>query len=219
MFKPTEYFDLSKSEFSSIFDGVEYVWQILPKITDYIKAARPRLIAAGYRETAPDLWLGEGTVIPPTASVSGPAIIGKKVEIRHGAFIRGSAIIGNGCVIGNSCEIKNSFIFDSVQIPHFNYVGDSVMGYKSHIGAGVILSNVKSVPGNVSVKTKDGFIDTGLRKFSAIIGDHTEAGCNTVFNPGTIVGKECVIYPLTSVRGVIPARTIVKNDGKMMQKR
>ncbi len=219
MFAPTEFFDLTKSEFSDIFDGVGSAWQILPKITDYIKAARSRLTAAGYREIAPDLWLGEGTTIPPTASVNGPAIIGKGVEIRHGAFIRGSAIIGNGCVIGNSCEIKNAFIFDAVQIPHFNYVGDSVMGYKSHIGAGVILSNVKSVPGNVTVKCKDCFIDTGLRKFSAIIGDHTEAGCNTVFNPGTIVGKECVIYPLTSVRGVIPARTIVKDDGKMMQKR
>ena len=219
MFAPTAYFDLTKSEFADIFDGVGFVWQILPKITDHIKKARSRLAAVGYREVAPDLWLGEGTVIPPTASVNGPAIIGRKVEIRHGAFIRGSAIIGDGCVIGNSCEIKNAFIFNEVQIPHFNYVGDSVMGYKSHIGAGVILSNVKSVPGNVTVRTKDGFIDTGLRKFSAIIGDRTEAGCNAVFNPGTIVGKECVIYPLTSVRGVIPDRTIVKNDGKTTPRR
>jgi len=219
MFRADEYFDLTKSEFADIFDGMEFVWQVLPKITGYILAVRERLAAAGYREIAPDLWVGEGTTIAPTASVNGPAIIGRDVEIRHGAFIRGSAVIGNGCIIGNSCEIKNAFIFDAVQIPHFNYVGDSVMGYKSHIGAGVILSNVKSVPGTVTVRCADGFIDTGLRKFSAIIGDHTEAGCNAVFNPGTLVGKECVIYPLTSVRGVIPARTIVKNDGKMMRRK
>ncbi len=219
MFAPSDYFDLSKSEFSDLFNGIEQVWQVLPRISDYIKAARPRLAALGYREIAPDLWVGEGTTIAPTASVNGPVIIGKNVEIRHSAFIRGSAVIGNGCVVGNSCEIKNAFIFDAVQIPHFNYVGDSVMGYKSHIGAGVILSNVKSVPGNVTVRTPDGFIDTGLRKFSAIIGDFTEAGCNAVFNPGTLVGKECIIYPLTSVRGIIPARTIVKNDGKMMPRR
>jgi UDP-N-acetylglucosamine diphosphorylase / glucose-1-phosphate thymidylyltransferase / UDP-N-acetylgalactosamine diphosphorylase / glucosamine-1-phosphate N-acetyltransferase / galactosamine-1-phosphate N-acetyltransferase len=212
--KVSNLLDLSRTQFPAIFDNVEYPWEILSKIGEFILKIAPTL-PPQYRMIGRDIWVGEGTVIADSAYIEGPAIIGANCEIRHNAFIRGNAIIGDDCVIGNATEIKNSFLFDSVQAPHFNYVGDSVMGYKSHIGAGVILSNVKSIPGTVTVKTPTAIIETGLRKFSAILGDNTEVGCNTVLNPGTILGRKVIVYPLTNARGLIPENHILKNDGTM----
>ncbi len=216
--KITSLLDLSQTEFVDIFDACEYPFEILNKIGDHILEKGP-LLDGRYKLLKENVWVGEGTTIADSASITGPAIIGCNCEIRHNAFIRGNAVIGNNCVIGNSTEVKNSFLFNSVQAPHFNYVGDSIMGFKSHIGAGVILSNVKSVPGTVSIRTAGDIIETGLRKFSAVLGDHVEVGCNSVLNPGTIVGKGTVIYPLTSARGFIPENYIVKNDGRKFPKR
>ena len=213
-----EFFDLSKTEFADIFDGVENAYDILSHIGDYVLKKGPQL-GPEYKEIKENVWVGEGTEIAESASITGPVIIGKNCEIRHNAFIRGKAVIGNNCVIGNSTEVKNSFLFDNVQAPHFNYVGDAVMGFKSHIGAGVILSNVRSIPGNVNIRINDELVNTGLRKFSAILGDHVEVGCNSVLNPGTIVGRESVIYPLSSARGFIPEKYILKNDGRKFRKR
>jgi len=213
-----DFFDMTKTDFGDIFDGVENPYEILPLIGDYILKKGPEL-GEEYSEIKENVWVGKGTKIAESASISGPVIIGKNCEIRHNAFIRGKAVIGNNSVIGNSTEVKNSFLFDNVQAPHFNYVGDSVMGFKSHIGAGVILSNVRSIPGNVNIRINGELINTGLRKFSAILGDHVEVGCNSVLNPGTIVGRESVIYPLSSARGFIPERYILKNDGRKFKKR
>ena len=213
-----DFFDLTKTDFADIFNGVENAYDILPLIGDYILKKGPQL-GPEYKEIKENVWVGEGTKIAESASITGPVIIGKNCEIRHNAFIRGKAVIGNNCVIGNSTEVKNSFLFDNVQSPHFNYVGDAVMGFKSHIGAGVILSNVRSIPGNVNIRINDELVNTGLRKFSAILGDHVEVGCNSVLNPGTIVGKESVIYPLSSARGFIPEKHILKNDGRKFRKR
>lgn len=216
--KITVLLDLTQTEFADIFDNCEYPFEILKKIGTYILKKGP-LLDRRYKLLKENVWVGEGTVIADSASITGPAIIGCNCEIRHCAFIRGNALIGDNCVIGNSTEVKNSMYFNNVQTPHFNYVGDSVLGYKSHIGAGVILSNVKSVPGTVMIRTAEEIIETGLRKFSSVLGDHVEVGCNSVLNPGTIVGKGTVIYPLTSARGVIPENYIVKNDGRKFPKR
>lgn len=213
MFAPKDLFDLTKTDFAAIFEGAGYAWEILPKIKDFILKTGPAL-GPDYAEIMPGVWVGSGTTIAKTVLIEGPAIIGKNTEIRQCAFIRANAVIGNNCVIGNSCEIKNSFIFDKAQIPHFNYVGDSILGCKSHIGAGVICSNVKSIPGNVKVKHGSQIIDTGLRKFSAVLGDNVEVGCNSVLNPGTVVGKGSVVYPLSSVRGYIPPQHIFKGHGQ-----
>ncbi|HNW82730.1 MAG TPA: UDP-N-acetylglucosamine pyrophosphorylase [bacterium] len=207
--------DLSKTEFGDIFNNMKYPYEVLKVIGDYILKKGP-LLGAEYTEIKETVWVGKGTVIADSASITGPAIIGKNCEIRHCAFIRGNAIIGDNCVIGNSTEIKNSMLFNNVQTPHFNYVGDSVLGYRSHIGAGVILSNVRSIPGEVKVRIGEAVINTGLRKFSAVLGDFVEVGCNSVLNPGTIVGKNSVVYPLSSVRGVIPESSIYKNDGSLV---
>jgi len=206
--------DLGQTEFADIFEGVEYPWEILSGIGEYILKKGPRLNEK-YKMISDNVWVGEGTEIAESAYIEGPAIIGCNCEIRHNAFIRGKAVVGNNCVIGNATEVKNSFLFNNVQAPHFNYVGDAVMGYKSHIGAGVILSNVKSIPGNVSVRMKGDSIETGLRKFSAVLGDYTEVGCNSVLNPGTVLGRKVIIYPLTSARGFIPENHILKNDGTL----
>lgn len=213
-----DFFDMTKTDFGDVFDGVENPYDILPLIGDYVLKKGPEL-GDEYTEIKENVWVGKGTKIAESASITGPVIIGKNCEIRHNAFIRGKAVIGNNSVIGNSTEVKNSFLFDSVQAPHFNYVGDAVMGFKSHIGAGVILSNVRSIPGNVNVRIGGELINTGLRKFSAILGDRVEVGCNSVLNPGTIVGRESVIYPLSSARGFIPEKHILKNDGRKIKKR
>ena len=208
--------DLSKTEFSDIFNNMKYPYEVLKVIGDYIMKKGP-LLGPDYKMIKENVWVGDGTTIADSASITGPSIIGRNCEIRHCAFIRGNALIGDNCVIGNSTEIKNSMYFNNVQTPHFNYVGDSVLGYKSHIGAGVILSNVRSIPGEVKIRIGEAIINTGLRKFSAVLGDHVEVGCNSVLNPGTIVGKNSVVYPLSSVRGVVPESHIFKNDGTVVK--
>ena len=210
--------DLTQTDFADIFDGCEYPHEILPLIKDYILKKGPAL-GSDYTMIKENVWVGTGTVIAETASIKGPVIIGNNVEIRQSAFIRGNAVIGNNCVIGNSTEIKNSFLFNNVQTPHFNYVGDSVLGFHAHIGAGVILSNVRSIPGNVRIHCGGDTLETGLRKFSAILGDNAEIGCNSVLNPGTIIGRNSVVYPLSNVRGFIPENSIYKGNGVIEAKK
>ena len=210
----TDLFDLTNTEFADIFDGLEYPHEILKIIGSYILAKGPKL-PPDYEQIAENVWVGKGTKIAKTAFVGGPAIIGRDVEIRQSAFIRSNAIIGDNSVVGNSTEIKNSFYFNRVQTPHFNYVGDSVLGFHAHIGAGVILSNVRSIAGNVKIKNGEETIETGLRNFSAILGDYAEVGFNSVLNPGSVVCRNSVVYPLSNVRGVIPPNTILKGDGSM----
>ncbi len=212
-----ELLDLTQTEFADIFEGLEYPHEILPLIKDYILKKGPAL-GSDYKMIKENVWVGAGTEIAETAFIKGPAIIGRNVEIRQSAFIRGNAVIGDGSVIGDSTEIKNSFLFNKVQTPHFNYVGDSVLGFHAHIGAGVILSNVRSIPGNVKIHCGTETIETGLRKFSAILGDNAEVGCNSVLNPGTVIGRNSVVYPLSNVRGVIPENSIYKGSGAVVPK-
>lgn len=194
-----------------LLENCNYPWEALPLIKEYILQLIPNL-GEDYIEISENVYAHKTAKISSTACINGPTIIGKNTEIRHGAYIRGSALIGDNCVIGNSTEVKNSIIFNNVQCPHFNYVGDSIMGEYSHIGAGVILSNVKSDKTNVKVISDEEIIETGLRKFGSIIGDHVEVGCNSVLCPGTIIYPNSIIYPLTRVRGVIGEDTIVKNE-------
>ena len=214
MFKPADLFDLSQTEHAAIFEGCECAWEALKKIAAYLKAnLHPALHnrCEGVAFVGEHVFIGEGTVVEDGAMIKGPAIIGRNCEIRHNAYLRENVIIGDGCVIGNSCELKNSLLFNRATAPHFNYIGDSILGYKAHTGAGVILSNVKSLPGNVTVEAGGRRIDTGLRKFGALMGDGAEVGCNSVLNPGSIIGRGAVIYPGTNWRGVLPANMIAKN--------
>ncbi len=214
MFAPERYLDLSRTEHRVIFENVEDVWQALPKISAYLKfrlkpAIYGRLIGKPFISNA--VFIGKGTVIEQGAMIKGPAWIGENCEIRSGCYIRENVIIGNGVVAGNSCEFKNCLIFDEAQVPHFNYVGDAILGYKAHLGAGVILSNVKLDHAEVSVITPDGkFRSTGLRKFSAVVGDHAEIGCNSVISPGSLIGKHSIVYPGTQWRGTLPEKSIAK---------
>ena len=213
MFPAEDYLDLSHTNHAHLFKTGEPVWTALTRIETYLDF---RLQAVNRTQTVPWAYLGEhvfvdeDTVIEPNAVIKGPCWIGKNCQIRSGAYIRENTIIGDGAVIGNSCELKNCIIFDSCEVPHFNYVGDSILGYKAHLGAGVILSNVRLDRAEVTVNGKDKVIRTGLRKFGAIIGDHAEIGCNSVINPGTLIGRKSVIYPLTSFGGVLPANTLLK---------
>ncbi len=210
-------FDLHQTIARFIFSGKTYPWEVLNDISAFILELGKSL-GKEYERIAEDIWIGQGAQIEKTAIIKGPAIIGKSCEIRHAAFIRGNVIIGDNSVVGNSTEIKNSLLFNSVQVPHFNYVGDSIIGYKAHLGAGVILSNVKSDKKSIKVKiAKDQFVESGLRKFGAMIGDNVEVGCNSVLNPGTIIGRNSRIYPLTSVRGVISENCIVKSTGEIVE--
>jgi NDP-sugar pyrophosphorylase family protein len=211
-------FDLNQTMAGAIFDGTVYAWEALPRIKDFIRILAERL-PADFEKIGEAIWVGKGTEIDSTVMIKGPAIIGYNCAIRHAAYIRENVIIGSEVTVGNSTELKNALLFNRVQVPHFNYVGDSILGYKAHLGAGVILSNVKSTGESVKVKTPDSVIETGLRKFGAMIGDGVEVGCNAVLNPGTVVGKGSIIYPLTSVRGVVPPNSILKNDGKIVPKR
>ncbi len=213
-----ELLDLSAFEPNAIFDGLRYPWEVLSKIKAFIVAYSKKL-PDDYERISEFVWVGKGTVIEKTVTIKGPAIIGHDCELRQSAYIRENVIIGNDAVIGNSTEIKNSILFDNVQTPHFNYVGDSVLGYKAHIGAGVILSNLKSTGGLVKVKCGADSIETGLRKMGAILGDHVEVGCNSVLNPGTVIGKNSIVYPLSSVQGYIPAQSIYKRAGEIAEKR
>jgi NDP-sugar pyrophosphorylase family protein len=214
MFKPADLFDLSQTEHAALFDGCAFAWEALERIKDYVAAnIHPGLHnkCEGRAFIGEQVFIGEGTVVEDGAMIKGPAIIGRNCEIRHNAYIRGHVIIGDGCVVGNSTELKNSILFNQAVAPHFNYVGDSILGHKAHLGAGVVLSNFKSLPGNITVEMDGKPFDTGLRKFGALLGDGAEAGCNAVLNPGSIVGRGSVIYPGVNWRGILPANMIVKN--------
>ena len=214
MFKPADLFDLSQTEHAAIFDGCEFAWEALKKIPAYLSTnLKPGLHnrCEGRAFIGKDVFIGEGTVLEDGVMIKGPAIIGRNCQIRHNAYLREQVIIGDGCVVGNSSELKNVLLFNGCQVPHFNYLGDSILGHKAHVGAGVIASNLKSLPGNVTVE-KDGVpFDTGLRKFGALIGDGAEVGCNSVLNPGSIIGRGAVIYPGVNWRGILPANMIAKN--------
>jgi NDP-sugar pyrophosphorylase family protein len=211
-------FDLEQTPARSLFDGVTYPWEVLPQIKEYLLELA-RNLPADFERIAEYVWVGKGTTIETTAMVKGPAIIGYDCEIRHAAYIRDNVICGNGVVVGNSTELKNTVVFNRAEVPHFNYVGDSVLGYKAHLGAGVILSNLKSTKDQIKVIGPQGEIHhTGLRKFGALIGDYAEVGCNAVLNPGTIVGRESIVYSLAAVRGIIPERHILKTDGRLIKR-
>jgi UDP-N-acetylglucosamine diphosphorylase / glucose-1-phosphate thymidylyltransferase / UDP-N-acetylgalactosamine diphosphorylase / glucosamine-1-phosphate N-acetyltransferase / galactosamine-1-phosphate N-acetyltransferase len=214
MFKPADLFDLSQTAHAALFDGCEHAWDALKQLKIYLEKHLQPNGAAHARPAVTignDVFIGEGTVIEDGAFIKGPAIIGRNCEIRHNAYIREHVIVGDGCVVGNATEIKHSLLFNKAVAPHFNYVGDSILGCKAHLGAGVVLSNFKSLPGNIFVGLDGKPFDTGLRKFGALLGDGAEIGCNSVLNPGSIVGRGSVVYPSTNWRGIIPANMIVKN--------
>ena len=218
MYKTKELFSLDKSLAGEYLSKFEYPWQALSGIKALILTLGERLDKNEYDEISENVWVHKSVKIAPTAYIGAPCIIGKDTEVRQCAFIRSSALIGEGCVIGNSTEVKNAIIFDSVQVPHFNYVGDSILGYKSHLGAGAVTSNVKSDRSLVTVKTADSRIETGLKKFGAMVGDNVEVGCNSVLNPGTVIGRNSNIYPLSSVRGSVPENSIFKNQSTIVIK-
>lgn len=203
---------------AAIFDGAEYPFEILPKIGDFIIEFAKKLDMDLFEQRGENVYIAKSAKVAPSASITGPCIIDENAEVRHCAFIRGNAIIGKDCVVGNSTELKNVILFDNVQVPHYNYVGDSILGYRSHMGAGSITSNVKSDKTLVSVVTPNGRIETGLKKFGAMLGDNVEVGCGSVLNPGTIIGCNTNIYPLSSVRGYIPANSIYKKRSEIVEK-
>ena len=213
----TGLFDLSRTLAGDYLARFAYPWQALDGIKDLILALGPAL-GDGYEERAPQVWVHETAKVAPTACLGAPCIIGPGTEVRHCAFIRGSALVGADCVVGNSVELKNVILFDRVQVPHYNYVGDSILGYRSHMGAGSITSNVKSDKTPVTVKNEGEIIETGRKKFGAILGDLVEVGCNSVLNPGTVIGPRSNVYPLSCVRGCIPADSIYKTGGVIVKK-
>ena len=218
MLTTSELFDLNHSLAGSWLAGFPFPWQALAGIHDLILTLGASL-DGDYEERSPQVWVHRTAKVAPSAYLGTPCIIGAGTEIRHCAFIRGNALVGEGCVVGNSVELKNVILFDNVQVPHFNYVGDSILGYKSHMGAGSVTSNVKSDQSPVVVKNGDEHIPTGLMKFGAMLGDHVEVGCNSVLNPGTVVGRCSNIYPTSCVRGVVPEKHIWKNNGTVVAKR
>lgn len=217
--KTIEFLSLENTIAKDLFIGQQEAWKILPKISSFIVELGKLLPAEKYEEVDKDIWIAKNAKVSKTACLTGPLIIDEFAEIRHCAYIRGNVIIGKNAVVGNSTEIKNSILFDGVQVPHYNYVGDSILGYKSHMGAGSITSNVKSDKSVVKVTYSGGKIDTGLKKFGAIIGDCTEIGCNAVLNPGTIIGRNSNIYPLSSVRGFVPENSIYKSASEIIKKK
>lgn len=214
-----ELYTVSETIAAEIFDGVTYPWEVLPKIGAFILKLGETLSEEDYDRQGENVWIAKSATVAPTAFINGPAIIGKDAEIRHCAFIRGNAIVGEGAVVGNSTELKNVILFNKVQVPHYNYVGDSILGYKSHMGAGSITSNVKSDKKLTTIRTPEGIIETGLKKFGAMLGDEVEVGCGTVLNPGSVVGSHTNIYPLSMVRGYIPAGSIYKTQGEVVTKK
>ena len=216
MYSISEMYDLTHTKASAYLDGFTYPWEALKGIKDMILALDPTL-GSDYTQVSEGVWVHNTAKVAPTAHLGAPCIIGADTEVRHCAFIRGSALVGDGCVVGNSVELKNVIIFDSVQVPHYNYVGDSILGYKSHMGAGSITSNVKSDKTLVVVKTEPP-IETRQKKVGAMIGDFVEVGCNSVLNPGTVIGRHSNVYPLSCVRGVIPANSIYKTGGIIVAK-
>ena len=211
-------YNLEETIAKSLLEDLTYPWEALPKISEFIKDLGLKLSLEVYEQKGENIWIAKTAEIAPTAYIKGPVIIGENAEIRHCAFIRGNAIIGNNTVVGNSTELKNVILFNNVQVPHYNYVGDSILGHKAHMGAGSITSNVKSDKKLVIVKNDTQTIETGLKKFGAMIGDGVEVGCNSVLNPGTVVGRNSNIYPLSSVRGVIPANSIYKKQNEVVEK-
>ena len=213
-----ELFSLDQSLLGDRIKECNYPWEILPRIGEYIIELGEKLPADKYDQIKDYVWVAKNAKISDSSDITGPCIIGENTEVRHCAFIRGKALIGNNCVVGNSTELKNVVLFNTVQVPHYNYVGDSILGTHSHMGAGSITSNVKSDKTLVVVKGKDEQIETGLKKFGAMLGDYVEVGCNSVLNPGTVIGRHCNIYPLSSVRGVIPENHIFKNKDEIVEK-
>ena len=219
MIKTTELFDLTHTLAGEYLAQFAYPWQALDGIKDLILELGAKLSKEEYDETAPNVWVHKTAKVFPSAYLGAPCIIGPETEVRHCAFIRGSALVGTGCVVGNSVELKNVILFDGVQTPHYNYVGDSILGYKSHMGAGSITSNVKSDKTLVVVKNGEELLETGRKKFGAILGDRVEVGCNSVLNPGTVIGPDSNVYPVSCVRGVIPEKSIVKTGGIVVPKK
>ena len=211
-------YTLSETIAAELLSAVTYPWEALPKIGDFIKKLGPTLPEEDYEYRGEDVWVAKDATVFPSAYIHGPAIIGKGAEVRHCAFIRGNAIVGEGAVVGNSTELKNVILFNKVQVPHYNYVGDSILGYKSHMGAGSITSNVKSDKKLVVVKTPKENIETGIKKFGAMVGDEVEVGCGSILNPGSVIGSHTNIYPLSSVRGYVPANSIYKKQGEVVEK-
>jgi len=211
-------YNLDETIAKEIFDGCEYPWEILPKIKDFIIELGESLSLDEYDKVGDNVWIAKDAKVAPTAYINGPAIIGKGAEVRHCAFIRGNAIVGEKAVVGNSTELKNVILFNNVQVPHYNYVGDSILGFKSHMGAGSITSNVKSDKQLVIVKNGEERIETGLKKFGAMVGDNVEVGCGSILNPGSVIGRNTNIYPLSSVRGVVKENSIYKKQGEIVEK-
>lgn len=212
-------YNLEETIAKDLFEGAVYPWEVLPEIGAFILELGKTLSPEEYQQRGENVWIAKSAKVAPTAFINGPAIIGKEAEVRHCAFIRGNAIVGEGAVVGNSTELKNVVLFNKVQVPHYNYVGDSILGYKAHMGAGSITSNVKSDKQLVVVKDGTERMETGLKKFGAMLGDEVEVGCGSVLNPGTVIGPHSNIYPLSSVREVVPADSIYKKRGEVAEKR
>jgi NDP-sugar pyrophosphorylase family protein len=213
MFAPAQYLSLEHTAHPKLFEDQQYVWNALKQIASYLQfRLKPAVLGdlVGRPFISANVFVGRGTVVEQGAVLKGPAWIGENCQIRSGCYVRENVVVGNGVVMGNSCEFKNSIIFDEAQVPHFNYVGDSILGYKAHLGAGVILSNVKLDHTEIAVTSNDGSINTGLTKFGAIVGDRTEIGCNAVINPGSVLGRDCLVYPNVNFRGVLPDGSVAK---------
>ena len=218
MYTISDLFDLSYTQASDYLAGFTYPWEALSGLKEFIRTLGPQLDKELYTEVAPQVWVANSAIVAPTAYLGAPCIIGPETEVRHCAFIRGSALVGAGCVVGNSVELKNVILFDKVQVPHYNYVGDSILGFKAHMGAGSITSNVKSDKTLVTARCGAEAIPTGLKKFGAMLGDFVEVGCNSVLNPGTVIGRHSNVYPTSCVRGVVPENSIWKNTGVVVKK-
>lgn len=216
--KAVNLFDYSQTIAKPLFESITYPWEVLPKIKDFILELGKSLDTEKFNKIGEDIWVAKTAKVAPTAFLHGPLIICENAEIRHCAFIRGSAIVGENAVVGNSTELKNSILFNNVQTPHYNYIGDSVLGYKAHTGAGTITSNLKSDKSLVTVNFEGEKIETGVKKFGAMIGDNVEVGCNSVLNPGTVIGRGTNIYPLSMVRGYVPENSIYKKQGEVAEK-
>lgn len=212
-------YNLDETIAKELFEGAQFPWELLSEIGSFIEKLGASLPAEIFEKKGENIWIAKSAKIAPSACINGPCIIDEDAEIRHCAFIRGNAIVGKGAVVGNSTELKNVILFNKVQVPHYNYVGDSILGYKAHMGAGSITSNVKSDKTLVEVKYGTGKIETGLKKFGAMLGDCVEVGCNSVLNPGTVIGRESNVYPTSCVRGFVPAKSIFKKQDEIVQKK
>lgn len=212
-------YNLKETIAAKIFEGVTYPWEVISSINDFILELGKTLSPEEYDQKGDDIWIAKSAKVAPTAEINGPVIIDKNAEVRHCAFIRGKAIIGEGAVVGNSTELKNVILFNKVQVPHYNYVGDSILGFKAHMGAGSITSNIKSDRSEVTILHEGNKVKTGLIKMGAMLGDEVEVGCNSVLNPGTIIGRNANIYPLSMVRGFVPAESIYKKKGDIAYKK